>query len=145
MQRKSRNLRRSRAGFTLIEVLLVLVILVTLASLAGFFVFGAQERANVDAARAQIGRFTQVVASYQIDVGRYPSTAGGLNALLTQPSDLPNPERWRGPYLEGNKVPLDPWDMPYQYQLVDSRTFKIWSLGPDGADGTTDDVLPAGQ
>jgi general secretion pathway protein G len=132
--------RRRKDGFTLIEVLLVLVILVILASLVGFYVRGAQQRALVDAAKSQIGSFKQCVEGFQLDVRNYPSSAGGLQSLITPPSDLRNPDRWKGPYLDSKKVPLDPWDMPYQYQLVDANNYEIWSLGPDGADGTEDDI-----
>jgi len=135
-----RTRRFQRSGFTLIEVLLVLVILVVLASLVGFYVQGAQKRALMDACKSQIGSLSQVVESYQLDVRSYPSTSAGLNALITPPSDLRNPDRWRGPYLGGKKVPLDPWDMPYQYQLQDNANYQISSFGPDGAEGTEDDL-----
>ena len=141
MQRK-RGTRRS--GFTLIEVLLVLVILVILASLVGFYVRGAQKRALVDAARAQIGAFKQCIEGYQLDVRSYPSTSAGLNALIAPPNDLRNPDRWKGPYLQSKEVPLDPWDMPYQYQLQNADNYEIWSFGPDGSEGTEDDVRAAG-
>ena len=135
MQRKKR-----KAGFTLIEVLLVLVILVVLASLVGFYVRGAQKRALIDAAKTQIGQLKQCIEGYQLDVRNYPSTSSGLNALITPPSDLPNPDRWKGPYLDAKQVPLDPWDMPYQYQLVDADNYQISSFGPDTAEGTEDDI-----
>lgn len=131
---------RSRSGFTLIEVMLVLVILVVLMSLVGIYARGAQKRAFMDAARAQIGGFKTSLESYQLDCRSYPSTAGGLQALITPPSDLRNPDRWRGPYFDAKQVPLDPWDMAYQYKLIDPETYEIWSVGPDGADGTEDDV-----
>lgn len=124
----------------MIEVLLVLVILVILASLVGFYVQGAQKRALADAAKTQIGRLKMCIDAYAVDVRTFPSTSQGLNALVAAPSDLANQSRWRGPYLEGKEVPLDSWDSPYQYQMMDADNYRIWSLGPDRADGTADDI-----
>jgi general secretion pathway protein G len=131
--------QRRRGGFTLIEVLLVLVILVIMASFAGFFVLGAQKRALQDATRTQIGTFKTAIESYMVDVRKYPSSNDGLNALIAAPTDLANPTRWRGPYLEGVEIPLDPWDSPYNYQLEGTQ-YVIWSNGEDGVSGTEDDI-----
>ena len=132
--------KHRRDGFTLIEVLLVLVILVILASLVGFYARGAQKTALENAARSQIGNFKTCIEGYQLDVRSYPSTSQGLQALITPPSDLRNAERWKGPYMDAREVPLDPWDSPYQYQLIDPDNYRIWSVGPDGADGSEDDI-----
>ena len=133
--------RRRRRGFTLMEVLLVLVILVALGSMVGVFIRGAQKKAAIDTARAQIGSLAQAVEAYQLDLKNYPTTQQGLAALNEAPGDLPNPEKWGpgGPYVK-KKIPLDPWDKPYQYELIDPDTYRIWSLGPDGQDGTDDDI-----
>lgn len=132
--------RKARSGFSLIEVMLVLVILVILMSLVGVYARGAQKRALMDSARTQIGGFRTAIESYQLDVRSYPSSNSGLESLFNAPSDLQNPDRWRGPYMDGKKVPDDPWDMPYQYKLNDADNYEIWSLGPDRAEGTEDDV-----
>jgi len=131
-----------RSGFTLIEVLLVLVILVVIGSLVGLQVTGARKRAMINAARTQIGMFKTPLANFQLDMGTYPTTAHGLQSLLTCPSDVANSTKYGGPYLTGNKVPLDPWDKPYQYASPGRRNadYDVWSLGPDGADGTDDDI-----
>ena len=60
----------------------------------------------------------------------------------TAPGDLTNASKWQGPYLD-KESPLDPWDNPYQYSYPGTRNqdrFDIWSFGPDGADGTADDI-----
>ena len=129
-----------RQGFTLIEVLLVLVILVILASMGGLFVRRAQQGAMVNAAKTQIGSFKSCIETYQLGVRNYPTSSAGLQSLLAAPSDLPNPARWQGPYFDLKQIPLDPWDKPYQYQLVNNDSYVIWSLGPDGTDGTEDDI-----
>jgi general secretion pathway protein G len=136
---KNRRTRRPRRGFTLMEVLLVLAILVILGSMVGFFVAGMQKAAYEDAALTQIGMFEPQLDTFRLHVGAYPTTTQGLQALWTQPSDLKNPNKWRGPYSRKD-IPLDPWGNPYQYELVGPEQFHIWSWGPDGLDGTEDDV-----
>ena len=131
--------KRRRSGFTLIEVLLVLVILVVLGSMVGVFVRRAQKTADVNATKAQIGMFEEALEPYQMEIKNYPTTQQGLEAMRTAPGDLRNVDRWDGPYLKKD-VPLDAWDNEYQYELLDPDTFRIWSLGPDGQDGTDDDI-----
>jgi len=134
---------RRRRGFTLIEVLLVLVILVLLASMSVPLYQSYQRQANFKAAKSQIGLFETAIEGFQLNIGAYPTTEQGLNALLAPPADLPNPAKWEGPYLKGNEVPLDPWGTPYQYRFPGDRNpngYDLWSIGPDRTDGTEDDV-----
>lgn len=134
--------RRRRAGFTLMEVLLVLAILVILGSLVAMQFSGVMSDSDRRAARAQIGLFEPGLKMYFFHLKSYPSSAVGLEALRTAPGDLPNPSKWLGPYLE-RPIPLDPWDRPYQYISPGARnpdSYDIWSLGPDGQDGTADDI-----
>ena len=140
----ARNPRRHREGrgFTLVEVLLVLVILVVIASLAVTAYGPIQRQANEKAARAQIGVFESALGLFQVNIGDYPTTDQGLEALREAPSDLADPDKWAGPYLSKN-VPADPWGQPYQYEYPgthDENMPDIWSMGPDMADGTDDDV-----
>jgi general secretion pathway protein G len=137
---KSKNSRRRRrGGFTLMEVLLVLAILVILGSLVGYYFVGMQKRGYSDAAKAQIGMFQQQLDLYHLDIGTYPSTAQGLAALRNPPADLANPAKWRHPYSEKD-IPADPWGNPYQYELLSADQYRIWSVGADGQEGTTDDI-----
>ena len=93
------------------EVLLVLAILVILGGMVGFYFTRIQGNAYRDAAKAQIQMLDQAIEMYKLEVGSYPTTSQGLNALTAAPPDLRNPNKWRGPYLE-EQVPLDPWDNP---------------------------------
>ncbi len=136
---RNRNRRSARAGFTLIEVLLVLVILVILGSIVGVGIRQAQKKALRDAAEAQLNGLKQGVKNYELDIRHYPTT---LQALVEMPTDLVNPQRWReGGYLDSKQLPLDPWDGEYQYELVDTENFRIWSNGPDGQKGSEDDIV----
>ena len=132
--------RFKRDGLTLIEVLLVLVILVILGSLVGLTVNRAQKQALRDATRAQILAFNSPLELYLQNIRSYPTSSQGLQAMVVTPADLKNPERWNGSYLQGNTVPLDPWDNEYQYELMDTENYRITSAGPDGQMGTDDDI-----
>lgn len=130
-----------REAFTLIEVLLVLVILVILGSLVGIQIRSAQKKGLVNSAKAQIGMFKTPLDMYQLDLGSYPSASSGLEALRTAPGDVQD-SKWQGPYLE-KAVPADPWGRQYQYANPGKHNtdgYDVWSLGPDGSDGTDDDV-----
>jgi general secretion pathway protein G len=129
-----------RSAFTLMEVLLVLVILVVLASMAVSIFSGTQQRALKDAAKGQVGIFKGAVNLYKFHTKNYPT---GLNDLISKPGDSTIAGRWEGPYLEGTKIPLDPWDHEYKFAAPgkhNSDAFDVWSSGPDGQDGNEDDL-----
>ncbi|MBN2579943.1 MAG: type II secretion system major pseudopilin GspG [Pirellulales bacterium] len=129
--------RRRHAGFTLIEVMLVLLILVILGSLAVVAYSRVQYNANIRAAKSQIGLFKTPLEAYHLDLNMYPTSEQGLNALLSPPSNLPMPEKWAGPYLDGTQIPFDPWGREYQYISPSQHSnnpdsYDVWSMGPDG-------------
>jgi general secretion pathway protein G len=129
--RRGENNIHNRKGFTLIELLVVMVILGMLAALVGPQIFGKVGKGKQSAARTQIEMLGQALDSYRLDVGRYPSTSEGLNALVTNPGT----QGWDGPYLKKG-VPNDPWQKPYQYQSPGSHgDYDLLSLGADGAAG----------
>jgi general secretion pathway protein G len=134
-----RSSRRRRSGFTLIEVLLVLVILVILGAIAAPLYISTQQQANIKAAKAQALNLKSPLNVYRLNTGDFPTS---LDALWQCPADLPDPNKWGGPYLE-EQLPLDPWGNQYQYQYPGTHnpgTYDVWSMGPDRADGTADDV-----
>ena len=122
---------KNRQGFTLIELLVVMVILGLLAALVGPRLFGHVGAANQKAAKTQIEMLGQALDAFRLDVGRYPSTSEGLNALVTNPGV----EGWNGPYLKKG-LPNDPWKRPYIYQSPGEHgDYDIVSNGADGAPG----------
>jgi general secretion pathway protein G len=134
--RKSTAASRPRAGFTLIEVIVVIVVIAILASMVAPNVFRHVGSAKDAAARSQVEMFGAALDAYRLDIGRYPSTEQGLTALTTGPTGGTTTP-WRGPYLR-KAVPLDPWNHPYVYRSpgdANPNGYDLLSLGADGAPG----------
>ena len=124
--------RDKKDGITLIELLVVMVIIALFATLVGQRVFRNVEKARQTTAKAQIGEFESVLDAFRLDVGRYPTTEEGLQAMRVRPGNL---ERWDGPYLRKD-VPLDPWQRAYLYRCPGQHgDYDLYSLGADGQDG----------
>lgn len=123
----------SRAkGFTLIELLVVLAILTLLASLVGPKVLGQLGGAKSKTAALQIADLEKSLELFKLDVGRFPTTKEGLEALATRPAGLAG---WNGPYIKG-AVPQDPWGKPYVFNSpVPNSGIEILTLGADGVVG----------
>ena len=120
-----------KKGFTLIELLVVLVILGLLAALVGPNIFKNLGKGQHGAAKAQIELLGQALDQFRLDVGRYPTTQEGLNALILSPGA----DNWQGPYLKKG-LPNDPWGRPYQYQCPGNHgDYDLLSFGKDGAPG----------
>lgn len=135
--------RRRRAGFTLVELLLVMVILAVLAAIVIPKFSGRGEDAKIQGAKTQIAQFGTSLDLYETDNGSYPTTAQGLWALREKPTAAPEPRSWKGPYLKG-EVPDDPWGTPYVYRspgTVNRDGYDLISAGPDAKEGTEDDVF----
>jgi general secretion pathway protein G len=131
----SLRVRRREGGFTLIEVLLVMVILVVLASFALVAVGPMQRRYKLNQAKTQIGMFKTPLEAYNLDIGTYPATGDGLQALLFPPAGLMNPTKWQGPYLDSDQIPPDPWGNYYQYAYPGSHHSDgpdVWTISPEG-------------
>ncbi|MBA4501011.1 type II secretion system major pseudopilin GspG [Marinobacterium marinum] len=134
--------KRSERGFTLVELLVVLAILALLAGIVGPRVLNQLGGAKSDTAKVQIGDFEQALEMYKLDVGRFPTTEQGLQALIQQPTGATG---WNGPYLKKRKVPVDPWNQGYEYRFPGQHgDYDLMSLGSDGApggDGEARDVV----
>jgi general secretion pathway protein G len=138
ISRKRNSRRASRAGFTLIEVLLVLIILVIIGSLAVNVFTGTQDRASVNAAKSNVSLVRGAIDRYRLDMNKYPTK---LEDLWTKPSDTAVADKWGGPYMEPLKP--DPWGAAYQYSAQGKKNtdkYDFWSNGPDGQNGTDDDI-----
>ena len=136
MQQRQRR-RRRQAGFTLVELLVVMVILGLLASLVLPNFFGQAEKAREKTTRVQIATLAAALDAFALDVGRYPSSSEGLDALVDAPSGV---EQWDGPYLK-KTVPKDAWGNTYEYKAPETASdYEVLSAGADQRMGSEDDI-----
>jgi general secretion pathway protein G len=120
------------AGFTLLELLVVMVLIGLLAGFVAPRYFAQVGKSQVKVARAQVDGLDKALDQYRLDVGHYPTSEQGLQALAVQPGGEVN---WAGPYLK-KAVPPDPWGRPYLYQQPGSHgDFDLVSYGKDGRPG----------
>lgn len=128
--------RRKRAGFTLVELMVVVVIIGLLATVVAINVLPSQDKAMVGKARADISTLEQALETYRLDNLTFPTDQQGLQALVAAPQGLTQPERYRqGGYVR--RLPEDPWGNAYQYrrQSAHGGQFDVFSLGADGQAG----------
>jgi general secretion pathway protein G len=150
--RQTRSFRRP-GGFTLIEVLLVIVIILMLAGALVVFVLPQQEGAEKNTTKLMLQNIETALDTYRLNMGRYPTTEQGLDALLTKPTfeNEKLADKWNGPYLKPGTKLEDPWGNKIHYELADTSTagddsnknaprYKLYSVGPDGQPDTTDDI-----
>ena len=128
--------RRFNSGFTLLELLVVVAIIGLLVGYVAPRYFSQIGKSEVNVAKAQIDALSKALDQYRLDIGRYPTTELGLNALMTRP---PNEPKWNGPYLQ-KAPPADPWGKPYLYKSPgDKGDYDLISYGKDGQPGGTGD------
>lgn len=128
--------RRSQAGFTLIEIMVVVVILGVLAALVVPQIMSRPDQAKVTAARADINAIAMALDIYKLDNHGYPGTQQGLDALVSKPTGSPPARNWNPDgYLK--RLPVDPWGNPYQFITPGSQgtAYDLFSFGADGRAG----------
>lgn len=133
--KESSNAQR---GFSLIEILVAL----TLLGLAGTFVagkiFDQLHEGRVKSARIQMNSFKARLQEFRRKCGAYPTTDQGLEALISKPSTGRECKNYPpNGFIEGDSIPLDPWDNDYDYKS-DGKNFDIISFGNDGIEGGED-------
>ncbi len=124
--------KTQQLGFTLIELLVVLAIIGLLAGLVGPRVLKQLGGAKSKTASVQIKDLEQGLEIYKLDIGHFPSTTEGLQALQKSPGSATG---WNGPYMRSG-IPEDPWGKPYMYKYPsDNGSFDLLSYGADGVAG----------
>ncbi len=126
----------AKAGYSLLEILIVLAIIALIAALVGPRLFAQFDKSKVTAARVQVKSLASSLETMRLDIARYPTAVEGLALLNASPgSGAPN---WSGPYLSGG-VPKDPWGHDYAYTppAAEGQEPKVTSYGADGRPGGT--------
>ncbi len=143
LRRARRGSAQKRAGFTLVELMVVIVIIGLLATVVAINVLPSQDKAMVGKARADISVLEQAIETYRLDNLAFPDD---LQALVSAPAGLARPERYRqGGYVR--RLPKDPWGNPYQYRRPSAHggQFDVYSLGADGREGGEGDDADLGN
>ncbi len=141
MTRKERK-KRVRYGFTMIELMAMLIIIGLLATLVVTKVASKIDQARITTTKANLKALHSAVNQFRMDTGRFPSEDKGLLDLIEQPSDVDI--TWEpGGYLETTELPPDGWGREFIYERYpeSGMHFAIRSMGPDGEEGTEDDLL----
>lgn len=131
---------RLRAGFTLLEMVIVLGIIAVLMGGSIALIGKVKEGAKLQRVDGDFNAIGSALMTYKINAGNYPSTQQGLKALISRPGGTPAPRRWTKVM---DKLPLDPWGKEYGYRFPgrkDATEFELYSSGPDGLDNTGDDL-----
>ena len=131
---------RRRKGFTLLEMVIVLGIIAMILGGAIFAMRGIGDAAKLKQVDADFKSLESALQMYKLNAGSYPTSQQGLKALQEKPSGTPVPRRW---VQVMSKIPLDPWDSPYNYRFPGRKRvneFEILSKGPDGMENTSDDL-----
>ncbi|MFH0889339.1 MAG: type II secretion system major pseudopilin GspG [Planctomycetota bacterium] len=128
--------KKTLIGLTIAVIIVILAFMVFPMVIPHLCTFVVAKKA---VAKADITIISQALEMYKTDNRCFPTTEQGIKALVEKP--LPPPSNWGGPYLK--KEPVDSWQKPYKYRCPSQNgqpDFDLWSLGPDGKDGTEDDI-----
>ena len=136
------RLPRARRAFTLMEILIVIALLGGILALVATNLIGTFDKSSADIEKLKVTQsFSSALMQYKLNVGAYPSTEEGLKALLVAPEG--KADNWKGPYINGEKDLVDSFKAPYGYRypgVNNPSKYDLWSKGPDGQDGTADDI-----
>jgi general secretion pathway protein G len=133
---------RPRHRFVRIAGMLVAVSLLFAAAFMAFFqnpLIGVDQPVRIDLNRGKMGALRTPIELYHLHVGTYPDS---LDDLTTRPS-VADGDQWQGPYVTKLDDLKDRWGRPFRYRAPGIRNpgpYDLWSAGPDGVDGTSDDI-----
>ncbi len=135
MFKDTKEILKSQQGLSLIEILIALTLLALAGTFVGGRVFENLQEGKISTAKIQIKSISERLKEFRRDCNFIPTTDMGLDALINKPEGGRECKRYApGGYIEGGKVPVDPWDQEYIYES-DGKTFTITSLGADNAEG----------
>ena len=122
------------------EMVMVMAIIAVLVGGVIGLMGDFSEGARVQQAGSDMTTLRSSLIQYKTLAGRYPTSAQGLQSLVTKPTSAPKPKKWVNVM---KSIPLDPWGNPYQYKMPgtkDTSTYEIISFGKDGVLGGEDDI-----
>ena len=126
---KQKNLR---AGFSLIELLIVIVILGGLVAVVAPGLMDAADEAKRDTVCLKMHDLKKRLDMFKLDNGIYPDTEEGFEALLSNPDTDKYPNYRAKPYLK--KMPKDSWKTPFVY-ISKGSEFELISFAADRKEG----------
>lgn len=136
----SKRRRRSRAGFSLVELMVVIVIIGLLSGVVTVSVRSYLIRSKQNVAKLEISKICQALETFYATYDRYPSTQEHLQALASPSEEFPDGLL--------SFVPQDPWGNPYEYVCPGrSRPFDVVCYGADhreGGSGADRDISSSG-
>lgn len=143
-ERRRRMDRTGRRAFTLIEILIVIALMLAIGGLVVVNLLPKKAQADIDIQKAQLDNMHNAMKLFRVDMGRYPTDEEGVKALWSKDAieDEDAAENWKGPYLE-TPVPEDKWGNEWVYHQKAEQMESMYELispGPDGEEGTDDDI-----
>lgn len=127
-----------RAGFSLIEIMIVIIILGLLASVVMPNLIGKSEEAKQKLVCIQMKNVAEALKMFKLDNGVYPDTEESLDSLISNPDAEKYPNYSRKGYFEEGQMPKDPWKRDFIY-IKSEDGFELISLGADGKEGGSDE------
>lgn len=124
-----------RAGFSLIELLIVIVILGGLVAVVAPGLMDAADEAKRDTVCLKMNDLGKRLDMFKLDNGNYPDTEEGFEALLSNPDTDKYPNYRATPYLK--KLPKDSWKTPFIY-INKGSEFELISFAADRKEGGED-------
>lgn len=121
-----------RAGFSLIELLIVIVILGGLVAVVAPGLMDAADGAKRDTVCLKMNDLGKRLDMFKLDNGNYPETEEGFQALLSNPDADKYPNYRAKPYLK--KLPKDSWKTPFIY-IKKGSDFELISFAADRKEG----------
>ena len=114
----------SRSGFTLIELMVVVIVLAALAGMVVPRLVDRPDKMKAKIVLSDIRHIDTQLKIYRLDNGEYPNALGSIEGEFDVKLE-------------------DPWDRQYYYKYPGSKgraPYDIYSAGPDGEEGSSDDI-----
>lgn len=124
--------KKLRAGFSLIELLIVIVILAGLVAVVAPGLMDSADQAKRDTVCLKMHDLKKRLDMFKLDNGVYPDTEEGFEALTSNPDVDKYPNYRAKPYLK--KLPKDSWKTPFVY-LNKGSEVEIISFAADRKEG----------